>query len=493
MPVGADLADSKAVGLEAFAARLREHLAAARALLERPGFGVGPTTLGAELELSLVDAEGRATMRNRELLDAIADPRLTVELDRFNLEINADPVPIAGAPFAAMAAQLRDLVDRVDSAGAPRGVRPITIGTLPSLELSTLADPATLTDLPRYHALDEALRRYRGVPFELEIDGEDPLNARCEGVTFEGANTSLQIHVRVDPGRFADAYNAAQLATPVAVAVAGNSPLFCGHRLWEETRIAVFKQSVDMRHHRQALRRPPRVCFGHGWAREGIYELLAEGVSLHEPVLPRQFGDGHDAVARVRAGQVPPLRELRLHLGTIWRWNRPIFETAADGHLRIELRALPSGPTIADMMASGAFAVGLTLGLRDRIRDLITAIPFEYTRTSFYRAAQRGLDAELAWPARQAPSPELVPAADLALRLIPVARQGLIDAGVSAAEVDVLLSIIGDRVHSRQTGARWQRRALEILGLSAEARAELTLRYLALSRTGAPVHTWPLP
>ena len=491
--MGADLGQGREAGLEEHAARLHQQLAALRLLLARPGFGIGPTTLGAELELSLIDERGRPALCNQEILEEADDHRLTLELDRFNLEINADPVPIAGEPFAAIGRQFSDLLERIDQIGAGRGAQSIIIGTLPSLELGMLADPATMTDTPRYHTLLAALKARRGRPFELDIDGDDPLTARCSGVTFEGANTSLQIHIRVDPDRFADTYNAAQLSTPIALAIAGNSPLFCGHRLWEETRIAVFKQAVDMRDDRAPLRRPPRVGFGHGWVREGIYELLAESVYLHEPLITRLFDDGASSVERVEAGEVPSLAELRLHLGTIWRWNRPVLDTGGDGHLRIELRTLPSGPTVIDMMASASFAVGLTLGLRDRVRDLVTAIPFEHVSSSFYRAAQHGLDAELAWPARRALSPELLPAGVLALRLLPVARQGLLEAGVSRAEVDRLLDIVDARIRNRQTGARWQRRALELLGQGPEALAALTLLYLEHTRGGAPVHTWPLP
>jgi hypothetical protein len=56
------------------------------------------------------------------------------------------------------------------------------------------------------------------------------------------------------------------------LAVSGNSPTFLGHRLWEETRIALFKQSVG---DRPGLRhRPPRTALGTGWLRGGARELF---------------------------------------------------------------------------------------------------------------------------------------------------------------------------------------------------------------------------
>jgi hypothetical protein len=53
---------------------------------------------------------------------------------------------------------------------------------------------------------------------------------------------------------------------------------------------------------------------------------------------------------------VPALAELSLHNGTIYRWNRPIYDVV-DGrpHLRVENRVLPAGPTVVDAVAGGLF------------------------------------------------------------------------------------------------------------------------------------------
>ena len=82
----------------------------------------------------------------------------------------------------------------------------------------------------------------RQAPFEININGPDHLVTTSDSVTLEGANASFQVHLRIDPKRFADTFNAAQLVTPLAVAIGANSPLFLGHRLWDETRLALFKQ-----------------------------------------------------------------------------------------------------------------------------------------------------------------------------------------------------------------------------------------------------------
>ena len=213
----------------------------------------------------------------------------------------------------------------------------------------------------------------------------------------EGANTSFQVHLRVNPAEFTRTYNAVQLATAPVLAVAGNSPTFLGHRLWEETRIALFKQSVDDRDSRGPRRRLARIAFGTGWLRGGPVELFAESVRLHQPLLP-VLGASDPRADGEAERQAPPLDELRLHQGTVWRWNRAIYDPACGGHLRIEMRALPAGPTVIDMLANAAFLIGLSLWLAGQDPQWTYQLPFERAEHNFYRAAQHGLAAALSWP-----------------------------------------------------------------------------------------------
>ncbi len=476
-----------------FAARLQENLAALAVVLDRPDFGLGPTTLGAELELSLVDAVGRPLPVNRAVLADAVDPRVALEVDRFNLEVNTRPVAVAGRPFDALAADLSEALAAIARAAAPHGGRPIAVGILPTLAARDL-QPGMLTDSRRYRALSAAIRRLRHAPFRIRIDGENPLDVTCDDVTFEGANTSLQLHLRVAPADFAATFNAAQIATAPALAIAGNSPLLLGHLLWEETRVALFRQAVDERiAAADEDWRPARVSFGHGWVRRGAWELFAESVAFHPPLLPVTSPD--DPLGCARAGGVPPLDELRLHHGTVWRWNRAVYDPTANGHLRIELRALPAGPSVRDMMANAAFLLGLTLALAPDADRLTSALTFGQARRNFYEAARRGLDAELLWPSPRPPSPRLVPVSGLVADLLPMARDALERAGIDAAETDGLLDVVGARAATRRTGARWQRDTLRAC-LRAEARPAalrtLVLRYLALAESGQPVHDWPL-
>ncbi len=474
-----------------FAARLRAGLAALQTLLARPHFGEGPASLGAELEVSLVDRDGRPLPVNRAVLTSTVDPRVTLEVDRFNLELNTRPGALAGRPFTTLAAELGDGLGELRRAAALHGGRVVTIGILPTLTADDLT-PAALTDSARYRALSAAIRALRHEPFAIRIGGDDPLELRSDDVTLQGANTSFQVHLRVAPDAFARTYNAAQIAVAPVLATAGNSPFFIGHRLWEETRVALFRQSVDERVDAEPEDwRPARVSFGHGWVRASAYELFAEGVALHPPLLP-VCGD-EDPRAAVAAGRVPTLHELRLHHGTIWHWNRPVYDPADGGHLRIELRALPSGPTVADMVANAAFLVGLTLALASRVDALLAALTFGQARRNFYCAARDGLAAEILWPTDTSPSPQPVTAAALATRLLPLAHAGLVGHGVDAAEADAWLDIIAARTTTGATGARWQRRTLDRLGAArprAAAAAAMLERYLAAAATGRPVHEW---
>ncbi|GLW10884.1 hypothetical protein Misp01_60120 [Microtetraspora sp. NBRC 13810] len=466
-----------------FTERLESSLTALRELLARPGFGAGPASIGAELELFLVTAEGRPMPRNLEVRDHADDERVVLELGRFNLECNLTPVPLAGRPFSALAEETREAMDLVDAAAAKLGGGVVPIGILPTLTEFDFTRDA-ISDETRYRALSHGVRRLRVEPFRVRIHGAELIELEVEDVILESANTSWQIHLRAEPEKFGRVHNAAQLAMAPVLAVSGNSPYFFGRELWEETRIALFEESADDRDIERRWRREGRVAFGTEWAAGGAEELFARCVRDYEPILP-VVGD-EDPVAVVRAGGVPELAELRLHQGTVWQWNRAVYDPADGGHLRVELRALPAGPTAADMAANAAFLVGLVKALADE-PDWVDDFPFAHAYRNFYRAARSGLDAPLCWPGREGETPGGV----LALSLLPMAAAGLARAGVDPAEAEAALGVIRDRVERRRTGAIWQRRAMAALRDAPGSTGRMVTRYRELALEGSPVHTWP--
>jgi hypothetical protein len=476
-----------------FASKVSASLEVLEELLRRPGFGVGPATFGAELEMSIADANGRPLALNTTLVDQSGDPNLTVELNVFNLEYNVPHTPLAGAPFQALHDRSAYALAHLDRAAAHYGGRIAATGILPTLTAEDLQSSA-MTDMPRYRALSAGLRRMRMEPFDVRIDGAEPLSVNCDDVTFEGATTSFQLHLRVDPSEFADTFNAVQLATPVVLALATNSPIFLQHLLWDETRIALFQQAVDARDPgAERGFRLPRVSFGQGWVREGVLELFEESAALFPPLIPRCSPE--DPMEILRSGGLPTLQELRLHQGTVWGWNRPVYDPAEGGHLRIEMRLLPSGPTAADMAANAAFAVGLVAGLRPQVPHLLPRFPFRYAMANFRRAARKGPGAKILWPSSRPPSPREWTLPELAPRLIEIAAEGLARVGVDADEADRWLGIIAERLRAGTTGAGWQRAMLAQYERTADRQEALALmlaRYVEHSHAGRPVHEWSL-
>lgn len=475
-----------------FVERLDRSLDVLSELLARPGFGEGAPSLGAELEVSLVDSRGHAAMRNAEVLRASDDPRLTVELDRFNLEANLKHGPLADRSLSRLVDECHDCLREIERAAATQAAESVMIGILPTLSLGDLQHEA-MTSSRRYEALSRSLRHLRHGPFQLDIHGEDDLQMACEDVTYEGAATSFQVHLRVPPEQFARVYDAIQLATPVVLALAANSPTFLGRRLWDETRIALFKQAVDHRSERGTHGRPARVSFGDDWTSEPL-DLFRETVHRHVPLLP--VVDLEDPVEALASGETPHLRELRLHQSTVWRWNRAIYDSSNGGHLRIEMRALPSGPTVVDMVANAAFHIGLALDIAPDADDWRRETAFGTVSSDFYRAARDGLDTRVEWPASLGGGGRADGIRALLPMLLGRAQRGLTRAGVVAVDSSAFLRIIERRVHVGQTGASWQRAALARAEQSRprqEAIGVMFRAYRDRQRDGEPIDRWRVP
>ena len=475
---------------EKFGKRLRANLRALEMLLQRPGFGEGEITFGAELELYIVNAQGQPLHKNQEIIAELDDPQLTLELNRYNLEYNFSPCPIAGHCFRHTQREASAAIDKINACAAQWGGSVVPVGILPTLQQSDTGYEA-MTKLPRFEALTRELTQIRGGPFTINISGDDTLQLAMDDVTLEGANTSFQIHLRVPAAEYAEFYNAAQLVTPLVVALAANSPTLFGHRLWQETRIPLFKQSIDCRPRDSMHPIPARVNFGNNWIRSGAFELFAEAAMLYRPILATC--DEEDSVAVVESGGIPSLHELRLHQGSIWLWNRPVYDPADGGHLRIEFRALPAGPSLVDMLANAVLAIGLTKVMQEHILDLLPAIPFNYCTANFYRAAQRGLEADLFWPSRTQIQPEYYPAPALLEKLLPKVPEKLAAMGFPEDDFMPLLRVIEERFAARMTGARWQLDKVAELRRDMhkrEALIEMLSQYRANSAANIPVAQW---
>lgn len=472
---------------------LNDNLRAFRTLLNQPGFGEGPQSYGSELELYLLDANAYPKPINEIILNDADDEQLTLELNQFNLEYNFLPLMNEAAPFSKMEQQMKSALGFLDDVTARHDSRILPIGILPTLRAQDMGRDA-ITDLTRYHVLADALRAKRGEDFQIHIQGQDQLEMAWSDVSPEGANTSFQFHYRVSPTEFAGSYNAAQLTTPLALALAANSPFFLGQRLWQETRIALFKQSIDYRLEDSLEKHlPARVLYGLGWVRKSIYELLAESVYLFEPILP--ILSGNDSQAQLQSGIAPSLDELRLHQGSVWSWNRPIYDPHDNGHLRIETRAFPAGPTPANMAATAALISGFMKGLLPTIDELISGLPFRYAEQNFYRAAKYGLNAKLFWPNLKSGTLEERPVTELLHQLLPTAQRGLEELDIDASEIHKQLGLISDSLSAEMNGARWQRMIFaQLINQTDESQAltELVERYYQQYQIGKPIHEWSL-
>lgn len=480
----------KEADYKAFRKSLDRNLSDLEGLLSQPHFGAGPASLGAELEMYIVDASGNPLHANQEILAASNDPQLTLELNRYNLEYNLTPCQLNDSAFAAMEAEILNKLAGLRETAASFGGRIVPIGILPTLRESDFGAHC-ITDSKRYHALVGQLLARRGGRFRIDIHGEDPLQLEMADITLEGANTSFQVHYRVAPENFADSFNAIQLMTPLAVAIGANSPTLFGHNLWHETRIPLFKQSIDTRKiDRYGWNEPPRVNFGQGWVRDSALELFSEVVRIYPPLFP--ICEKTNAPV---PGGAPSLAELRLQQSTVWLWNRPVYDPVDGGHLRIEMRALPAGPTARDMVANAAFLIGLAEGIRPRMREMLPAIPFGIAEYNFYRAAQFGLDAQLVWPQSGQSGYREQPVSAIIERNLPLASEGLARIGVSQKEIDLYLGEIENRLVHRRTGASWQRAKLAALKQDEPLRQALHTmleEFMVHSENNVPVAQWQL-
>ncbi len=454
--------------------RFRDRVVAETALLEQwLADGLlddGDPMAGSEIEAWLVNDRGLPAPQNDRFLRRMDDPMVVPELSTFNVELNTEPVPFAGGMFDRMHRKLASLWQRCEAVAGADGAHMLMIGILPTVQQSDLC-LANISGMQRYQALNEQVLRMReGRPLVLDIRAREHLAAEHDDVMLEAATTSFQIHLKIDPEGARRAYNLSKMISAPMVALAANSPFLFGHELWDETRIPLFEQSVAV----GASDYSKRVTFGIRYAEHSIMECFEANRDRYPVLLPQLMDEPVEALAH-----------LRLHNGTIWRWNRPLVGFSANGkaHFRIEHRVVPSGPSPLDVVANAAFYFGLLRELMATEKEAEKRLPFIAAKENFYGAACLGLDAEVTWFDGRRGS-----VAELCLRkLLPQARAGLRRMGLSAEEAGHWLDIIEERVSLRRTGARWQRQWVERYGKDFPA---LVRAYREQQESGRPVARW---
>jgi hypothetical protein len=459
-------------------------------MLSDARFEPGRGSFGLEIELNLTEDAGAPAMANAAVLEAIADPDFQTELGQFNIEINVAPRRFTADVLSELEVAVRASLNHAEERSRSTGAHMMLIGILPTIDDAHL-NAGSFSANPRYALLNEQIFAARGEDLHIDIRGVERLSTFADTIAPEAACTSVQLHLQVEPDDFARHWNAAQAVAGVQVAVGANSPFFFGKELWRETRIALFEQATDTRPEElkaQGVR--PRVWFGERWI-TSIFDLFEENVRYFPALLP--MCDDEDPVQTLARGDTPQLGELRLHNGTIYRWNRPIYDVVRGlPHLRVENRILPAGPTVVDILANAAFYYGLLRALSEADRPLWTQMSFSAAEENFHVGARDGIEARLYWPGVGE-----VPVAELVLRrLLPLAHDGLDQLGVAPADRDRLLGIVERRCVELRNGAAWQSETFHHLyerGLERdEALRQMTVRYREHMHANEPVHAWPV-
>jgi len=459
-------------------------------MLQDAAFETGIRRIGAEQEMFLVDEKFRAVNSSPQILAELNDPQFVTELGLFNIEFNALPVEFGGRCLHNLNEQITQAVRKARQAAGIHGAGVALVGILPTMKKSDLG-LANMTPHPRYRALNDTMTALRGKAYDFHIKGTDEFIIQHDNVMLEACNASFQVHFQVAPDEFARLYNVAQAVAGPTLAVATNSPMLLGKRLWKETRIALFQQSVDTRSSGTHIRQMhPRVSFGSRWVKDSVLEIYRDDISRFRLLFSGE--EPEDPFEALAAGRAPQLSALRLHTGTVYRWNRACYGISeGKPHLRIENRVLPAGPTPADQTANAALWFGLMSGVAQTYDDISTHLEFTDAKDNFFSAARHGLAGSMTWTdgVRRTTSEMILDV------FLPLAEMGLERGGVDAEDIGRYLGIIEQRVRAEQTGADWMLKSFNSMG---EAQG-LDKRLSALAQSlveqqvsEKPAHEWAL-
>ena len=473
-----------------FTKHLLKDIEALEIMLDKGMFEKGVKRIGAEQELCFVNKNWRPAPIAMEVLEVLKDEHYTTEYLKFNLEINLDPLVFTGNCFSALEKDLSYYLIEAEKAANQFDAHIIQVGVLPTIQRSDITFD-NLTPLKRYRALTDKLRELRGSDFEFRIEGTDELITKDQTTLFEGCTTSFQVHYQVEADQFASTYNWAQAILAPVMAVATNSPIFLGKRLWRESRIPIFQQSIDTRKESESFREESaRVCFGNEWLKNSALDYYQDNISRYQLLL--QTNQHEDPLEMIENGKAPKLRALNVHSGTVYKWNRACYGvTDGKPHLRIENRVFPSGPSSIDQIANAAFWLGIMNGMPSQYAYISQRMEFDHAKSNFLKAAKLGMGASFKW----VDGKELTSVDLLKNEMLPIARKGLEKAKVDQEDIDRFLGIIEERIHSSKTGSQWQLDSFNKLrkeGTKDEAIVATTAALFRKQQENIPVHDWSL-
>ncbi|MBK8151502.1 MAG: CBS domain-containing protein [Acidobacteria bacterium] len=446
--------------------------------------------IGAEQEMFLVKSSMHPAPLAMEIIEDVNDPRLTTEIGRFNIEANLSPLDFSGDCLKVLEAEINEMVGIVRGSAKKFNADVLLTGILPTIQSSDLVE-RNLTPSPRYHELNRILTALHGTERVVHIKGLDELRIHVQDTFVEFCNTSFQVHLQVPMKRFVEYYNWAQALSAPILASAVNSPVLLGHRLWHESRLALFQHAVDSRSPvHQERSHPARVTFGRNWVEDSILDVFHEDVARFRILLTRQLEE--DSLESLKEGRIPGLDAWRMHNGTIWRWNRACYGVMnGKPSMRVEVRFLPSGPTVADEMANAAFFLGLMMSMPEEFGDVTKRMSFDDAKNNFFTTARYGLKSQIVWLDGQS-----FRTARLILEeLLPRARHGLEKVGVDSADIERYLGILEERVKNEKTGSQWVLDSLAAMDKKAKVNVRMrtiTSAMLENQYNCLPLHEWPL-
>lgn len=458
---------------DAFAEHLRKETELLQTWFEQQCFDAGHRVGGFEVEAWLIDPAFAPAPVNASYLERLNDPMVVPELSQFNVEINTAPQLLQGDALQVMYRDLLKTWKRCRRVAQELGIDLTMIGILPTVREQQLS-LENISRLMRYRALNEQILRLRkGSPIKLDIHGFEHLETSHHDVMLEAAATSFQLHLQIPQAESVRIFNAATILSAPMVALAANSPYLFGKDLWDETRIPLFEQAIAV--DAPGSETPNRVFFGNSYIDTSLFQLFADNRDLLPVLLP------------MNQEQADPqrMRHLRLHNGTVWRWNRPLIGYSDDGtpHLRLEHRVMAAGPSVIDTIANAAMFYGLVHAMAETPEAPELRLSFEQARLNFYAAAKHGMRAKIRW----LDDKEVLLHTLLVEQLIPLARQGLLQQGLDKTDVEQFMDIIEGRVRTWCNGAAWQRMFME------KHRADMRMlieAYVQQQNSGKPVHEW---